>query len=231
MKKLLILTGPQGSGNHLWSKVFSSNENVHGWTKLTQDYWVGHGQEPWSAFWEDPDLFDKYEFEDGLYFTSISCPYMPVGGPNMLIDKGYVPKYDHFIKKAKEAGFDVKLGIIGRDVNILKVQQARVRKKVTYKVFLDQIDTLMKYDPVFISTELLYLYRIDYLKQLEKQLDFSASKIDQRVLGDIISTNENSKYVREVNHHWLDEHMQRVTNSLGPDGIVNEPVVKVKDLA
>ena len=231
MKKLLILTGPQGSGNHLWSKVFSSNEGVIGWRKLTEEYWVGHGQEPWNAFWEDPSLFDRYEFDDGHYFTSISCPYMPVGGPNMLIDKGYVPKYDEFVDGAKRAGFDVKLAVIGRDVNVLKVQQARVRKKVTYKIFLDQIDHLMKYDPTFISTELLYLYRIDYLKQLERQLDFPTAKIDHRVLADIVSTNENAKYVRDVEHHWLDDHMSRVVNSPGPHGVVNEPAVKVKDLA
>lgn len=40
MKKLLILTGPQGSGNHLMAKIFSTHPEVAGWTALSEKYWV-----------------------------------------------------------------------------------------------------------------------------------------------------------------------------------------------
>ena len=40
MKKLLIVTGPQGSGNHLFSRIFSMHECVGGWKELVDTYWV-----------------------------------------------------------------------------------------------------------------------------------------------------------------------------------------------
>ena len=46
MKKLLIVTGPQGSGNHLFARLFSLHENVIGWEKLHEKYWVPSAQEP-----------------------------------------------------------------------------------------------------------------------------------------------------------------------------------------
>jgi len=42
MKKLLIITGPQGSGNHLFSRIFSMHEY---W--LDEQVW--HGIQPKSA--------------------------------------------------------------------------------------------------------------------------------------------------------------------------------------
>ena len=39
MKTLAVLTGPQGSGNHLWSKIFSLHEDVFGWKSLLDNYW------------------------------------------------------------------------------------------------------------------------------------------------------------------------------------------------
>ena len=34
-KKLLIITGPQGSGNHLVSRLFSLHDDVGGWKELS----------------------------------------------------------------------------------------------------------------------------------------------------------------------------------------------------
>ena len=50
MKTLAILTGPQGSGNHLWSKIFSLHEDVFGWKSLLDNYWEAHRySEPFAA--------------------------------------------------------------------------------------------------------------------------------------------------------------------------------------
>ena len=48
MKKLLIVTGPQGSGNHLFARLFSLHPNVMGWEKLHDKYWVPSDEEPLS---------------------------------------------------------------------------------------------------------------------------------------------------------------------------------------
>ena len=42
MAKMLILTGPQGAGNHLWSKILSLNYEVYGWKCLLDNYWEAH---------------------------------------------------------------------------------------------------------------------------------------------------------------------------------------------
>ena len=54
--KLLILTGPQGSGNHLFAKIFSSHESVRGWD-MEHDEWEGHHVERFSLYWRHPKIF------------------------------------------------------------------------------------------------------------------------------------------------------------------------------
>jgi hypothetical protein len=46
MKKLLIITGPQGSGNHMWSKILALHPAVNGWSALLEEYWIPHDREP-----------------------------------------------------------------------------------------------------------------------------------------------------------------------------------------
>ena len=69
MKQLLIMTGPQGSGNHLWSKILGETPFVQGWTQLTQEYWIGHGNEPFAEIWENPKLFQEFTWDKDYYVT------------------------------------------------------------------------------------------------------------------------------------------------------------------
>jgi hypothetical protein len=64
----------------------------------------------------------------------------------------------------------------------------------------------MKHNPIFISTELLYLYRNHYLNQLSKILDFPIV-VDNDKLEDILKDNTNAKYIQSVDHYWLDDIM------------------------
>ena len=59
--KLLIVTGPQGSGNHLWAKVLSMHPSVNGWTML-KDEWQGHHEEPMNHYWQDPTKLSELEY-------------------------------------------------------------------------------------------------------------------------------------------------------------------------
>jgi hypothetical protein len=217
MPKLLIITGPQGSGNHLWSKVLAETPQVSGWTELTEQYWVSHSDEPFANVWEQPELFSNIQWDHSDYYvTSISCPYTVHGTPDMTQDHGgRTPKYDAFIQAAKATGFDTQLAIIGRDKNILGFQESRVRKDVTYPRFLEQVDqTLLKYDPVFISTELLYLYGHQYLQQLSRTLDFPI-EIAKDKLEELLKDNANAKYLQPVKEHWLDDVMKEVAKTQG----------------
>ena len=210
MKTLLVMTGPQGSGNHLWSKVLAETPKVYGWSDLSKTYWIGHASEPFAELWETPELFQTTPFPHDYYVTSISCPYMPKGKFKLFDEAGRViPKYVEFLEQAKLAGFNIKLVVIGREFNILNLQQKRLRNTVTTPRFIDQLDLLLKYDPVFISTELLYLYRMNYVKQISKLLDFPI-EISSESLESILKDNANLKYIKSADAEdvWLDHLMK-----------------------
>ena len=136
MKTLLILTGPQGSGNHMWSKIFALHPDVYGWHALLHEYWIGHDQEPFSAAWRNPDQLRNFDWSVSDYFvTSVSTPYMNNG-------ERTVPDIVRFAATAMGQGIQVKIGIIGRDRNILQYQQTRVRGEPTFDIALKEFEKL-----------------------------------------------------------------------------------------
>ena len=197
MKTILILTGPQGSGNHLWSKIFALHPEVTGWQALLDTYWIGHDQEPFAKYWHQPELLNNFNWSYDYYVTSVSCPYVYYG-------ETLVPDYDTFISRCP---VPVKLAIIGRDQTILEYQQARVRGRITKDKLLNVVDSLMKYNPIFISQELLYLYGANYIKSLGQQLDFPVSQ-DSTAINEILKEDANKKYIEPVISHWLDEEVK-----------------------
>ena len=70
--KILVVTGPQGSGNHCWSKIFSKHTDVCGWEDLTKQYWVGHDKEPLFHCWHNPELLYEITWNHEYYFTKMS---------------------------------------------------------------------------------------------------------------------------------------------------------------
>lgn len=196
MKTLLILTGPQGSGNHLWSKVFALHPQVQGWKALLSEYWIGHDQEPFNAYWKNPELLKYHNWGTHSYYvTSISTPYMDNGTPT-------IPNFKHFVTQAQNAGLQVKIGVVGRDQNIVAMQQTRVRGAPTLEQALAEYDEFAA--PHFLSYELLHLYGSKYLKSLEKELAFPIAYNDPR-LKDILDTDTNAKYFEPVDYSPTDD--------------------------
>jgi len=187
---LLILTGPQGSGNHLWSKVFSKHPFVNGWRM--KQYWEGHHHEPFSAWWDDPSLIEDTGCR--YNFTSISCPYFRDREP-------HVPAYKTFIENAKNI-YNVKIAVISRDQNILKTQQERVRGSKTYDKFLKELSDLEV--DFFLSTETLFLYKEHYLTHLSKILNIPVWVENH----DLLDTN--TKYISSVKEQPLDLVVKKV---------------------
>jgi len=202
VKTLLIITGPQGSGNHLWSKVFASTSSVYGWQALLDEYWIAHDQEPFAAAWHDPVKLLDIEFQQHAV-TSISCPYAYHGATA-------VPDYAAFVNQARGLGYDVKIAIIGRDQNVLQHQQTRVRGAASTDHFRHWLPWLCLQDPVFLSTELLYLYGIDYLRTLRQQLTFPI-EIEQTQLDEILKQDPNSKYFAAAKEQPLDQYVRTVS--------------------
>ena len=197
-KTLLIVTGPQGSGNHLWSKIFALHPDVYGWHALLHEYWIGHDQEPFAACWEDPELLKDFDWSDcNYYVTSVSTPYM-------LNGERTVPNIVRFAATAMALGICVKIAIIGRDRNILDYQQTRVRGEPTVDIALNEYEKLRTWDPVFLSYELLHLYRDLYLQQLNQQLEFPIEHTSTQ-LNNILVDDTNSKYFKPVEYHPTDD--------------------------
>ena len=131
------------------------------------------------------------------YVTSVSCPYVYNG-------ETLIPNYEDFISRCP---VKVKLAIIGRDQTILQYQQSRVRGAESKHKFLDTVDQLMQYDPVFISQELLYLYGANYIQSIGQQLGIPVSQ-DTDAINEILKEDANKKYIQPVINHWLDEEVK-----------------------
>ena len=203
-KTLVILTGPQGSGNHLWSKIFALHPDVYAWHALLHEYWIGHDQEPFAEYWENPDRLREFNWGKCEYFvTSVSTPYMNNG-------ERTTPDIVRFAATAMGLGIRVKIAIIGRDRNILNYQQTRVRGKPTVDIALSEYEKLRTWDPVFLSYELLHLYQDLYLQQVAKQLEFPID-CKHPQLTNILIDDTNSKYFKPVAHQPTDDLAQHTS--------------------
>ena len=75
MKQLTIAVGPQGSGNHLYAKLFGSNKNIYGWQSLQEKYWEGHDMEPFSDYWQNPEFLLDFDTTNSPSLKSISFSF------------------------------------------------------------------------------------------------------------------------------------------------------------
>ena len=197
--QLLIITGPQGSGNHLFAKIFASHRSVYGW-KLRVDEWQGHHDEPFGIFWKKPELLLKQKPKKKYYVTSISCPYF-------LNKKPTIPDYKKFIKFATQI-FDIKIIIIGRDKNILKQQQKRLRNKHTTPIAKEEFKLLYKYKPLFVSQELFALYGTEYIRSLNNQIQIP---LDYSIIDSLKYYNANKNYIKKNKKGLFDKQAHRTS--------------------
>jgi len=198
MAKMLILTGPQGAGNHLWSKILSLHPEVYGWKTLLENYWEAHRfSEPFAKHWKDHELLKKFDWNQSeYYFTSISLPLGIIGSG---INPIWIPDIQGFADTVSNSGVDVKIAVVGRDQTILDYQQTRIRTQSTLPIFLEKLPEIS--NPIFLSYELLYLYKQDYLKSLKLNIPIAWN--DLRV-HDILADDANVKYVHNVEYNELD---------------------------
>ena len=208
MKQLVIAVGPQGSGNHLYAKIFGSNSNVYAWESLQEKYWEGHDMEPFSDCWENPELLVDFDTSThDYYYTSMGVPYVFDG-------KTKIPDFKNFHHYATQAFDNVTYMIIGRDRNILEHQQTRVRGKHTTPRFLEQLDFFMNKKHIFVSQELLYLYGLQYVNSIEEQLDIPANTNPLKI-DEILSEDKNRKYMNYVKYTELDDLIKLASSKRG----------------
>ena len=191
---MLIVTGPQGSGNHMFAKLFNLHKDVYGWNM--PKFWVGHHTEPFAELWWDTSKIKDFDWEQKEYYTtSISCPYFKNKEPQ-------IPKYKKFITEV-EKYCDVSIAIIGRDRTILEYEQTRVRKRHTTPLALKEFEYLYTLNPYFLSMELAFLYRENYIRQVGNDLNFPV--IDNpKIINKALNDESNKKYIHEVDEQPLD---------------------------
>ena len=66
-----------------------------------------------------------------------------------------------------------------------------------------KIEDIMKYRHTFLSVELLYMFRHQYVKSLDSVLDIPVDYSNER-LHYILNKDPNAKYVHYVENSWLD---------------------------
>ena len=210
--KMIVLFGPQGSGNHLFGKIFSMHDDVHGWKDALKPdgYFIPHYKEPFNWHWNNVDKMTVENTMGGKQYavTSISNPYIEKWLPK-------VPPVYEFIEKLESLGIEAQPVVIGRDQNILTHQQTRLRGGPTWGN-MTQLIQWMKVPPFFVSQELLYLYRRQYIKSLGHWLNFPMAW-DHPSVDDILKQDANAKYVHAADPWWLDDHVRSILNPEGKD--------------
>jgi hypothetical protein len=196
--KLLIMIGPQGAGNHLFSKVFAGSPRIGGWKALTGTYWKGHHTEPFADVWAGhrkltADMFHGYDF----WVTSCSIPFICNGDPA-------IPNVNDIVKQAQALGVEVELAMITRDTTILELQQTRVRGAATIANFYKTLKSLAIPYHVF-SHESLLLLKQDYVNYITRLVGFPKVALDPTIIQD----NANAKYIQHIDSHWLDAEVQK----------------------
>lgn len=200
-KRLLIVTGPQGSGNHIFSRLFSLHPEVAGWEQLLDQYWVPSDQEPFARYWVQPDLLQPEMFESHCYhMANVSCPFFYDG-------VRHVPKIVEVAQQVQSFGVEVVVAVVVRDQNINREQQQRVRGEHTTPIAQDYYYNHLlpaDLDVHFIDHEAFFLHKQHYLKWVEKILDFPVAW-DHKDLLKFVDKDANHKYIKYIEDYWLDE--------------------------
>jgi hypothetical protein len=195
MKKLLICTGPQGSGNHLFARLLSLHPNVIGWEKLKKNYWIPSDEEPFARYWVYPE---ELQFPEGdLFLANVSVPFFYDGIRQ-------VPKIIEVCHHARKMGVEPIVAIIVRDQNINALQQKRVGGEVTLPTALSYYDEIINSDINyhFLDHEAFFLHRENYIRYVGHILNFP---VTVEGINIFIDKDANHKYVNYVDEYWLDE--------------------------
>ena len=194
-KNFILLTGPQGSGNHLWSKIFALHPEVDGWKDLNYEYWIPSDREPFAEAWLCPsEAYDLLTHDNVV--ANVSIPFVFNGVKQF-------PQIQAVVDIAKGLGYNVTVCVVCRDENINKEQQKRVRKETTLDYAMKYLDSI-EADFAYLSTETLYLHQNNYLRWLSRVLNFPIA-YNHSTVKEILKENQNKKYVKYVEEHWLDE--------------------------
>jgi hypothetical protein len=204
--KMLLIFGPQGSGNHLFSKIFTLHPDVHGWEELLDNsnednYFVPHWREPNNQIWNNIDSI-TLDIMGGKNYAVLSASV-----PFWNKDELQVPPINKLMAKLQSLDIEVQPVIIGRDKTILTNQQTRLRGGPTWGN-MTQVIRWLDVTPFYVSTELAYLYKKVYIRDIGKWLSFPVAYTDPAI-DSILDEDSNEKYIKNADNPWLDDIVRR----------------------
>ncbi len=195
MSRLIILTGPQGSGNKLFSKLFGICPAVSGWyTNLYLQKDFHHGYEPFYECWSNPTKLENYNWDSSnIHVANISCPYYGKVDDEWT---NVVPDFVSFIKEARKYVIDIEVILVSRDENIIELQNFVWGNDRSYDLStlteqLAEIDV----DINVVSHEAVYQYKDLYWNNVLESLNLPKS--DPDLINEILTDNRNKKYVSQ----------------------------------
>jgi len=195
MRKLLIVAGPQGSGNHIFARILSAHPKVHGWDALKDNYWVPSDEEPFAEYWVHPDKL-SFPADKDFFCANVSVPFFYDGVRQ-------TPKIKEVAYKAISMGVLPIIALIVRDRNINELQQKRVGGEVTMDTALDYFKDITCH---FIDHEALFLWKEKYVEYLGRLLEFP---VTTESIDNFITVDANHKYVVPIKEHWLDKEIRK----------------------
>tara|TARA_Y100000361_G_scaffold30393_1_gene25239 strand:+ start:57 stop:647 length:591 start_codon:yes stop_codon:yes gene_type:complete len=190
---VLLITGPQGSGNHIWSKVLT--------TWADGDKWVGHRDEPHSHLWSDVEQWYTHNFTEVNTVVSVSCPFAVDGITRY-------PDINRWREIMEKRGIPHEVAVITRDKTINDYQNERVRPVNNYKNSVEYLKNVIV--DTYLSTETLHIYKEYYLDSLNEQLKFDI-EYDIKKLYHILSQSFNEKYISRLEYSSLDKEVWEVS--------------------
>jgi hypothetical protein len=193
MANILLVVGPQCAGNHLWNKIFNLHPDVVGWEELNHRYHINFIENKVNDIFIDPSTISSHDWTEDNYVLNVSWPFA----------KGKEPHIHRVLSALEDMGHNIQLAIIGRDENITKYSQRK--RRTPYKVddFIAFTQSLMIFEPIFISYELLFMYRSYYLQQLDRMIcipiDYNSVQ-----LSFLLKSDSNKNYIHLSNEPTIE---------------------------
>lgn len=204
MKKFIIVTGPAGAGNHIFTQVLSSHPQVGGWKELLEGTWIPADQETFADYWINPVNLSAENFDGYHYWVANATYPLYYNGVKQL------PKILELAEKAHAMNIDVRIAIVTRDQTIVSSSQERIYNESYIneaKSYYDEI--FNSHFPVhFLSLEALYFYQYEYVKWIGRILTIPVDT-DNPTLFATLPQDPNEKYISAVAEQSLDPQIQQ----------------------
>ena len=153
MKTLVLLTGPLGTNFKKINSILTEDSKVCDLSSNSE----------YNALWDNPTAnIKKFNWEQSNYYVAaISCPTI----------NDQLPAYFKFLNEFQKMDFRIVVAIVGTaDVKRTTKYQKKMLGRDANLEFYASIEKLNNFCPIYISGDLLSMYKDEYCKFLQNYL-------------------------------------------------------------